>query len=325
MKERELADALLTALDAGERAVLCTVVATAGSAPRGAGAKMAVLPDGRSLGTVGGGRVEQLAIRHARELPPDAAPHTLHSALDGAGMICGGEVTLCFTPLTPALRGALQRWRDLLAAHSPGWFCLSLTGQGPALTVTDREPDARPALYREPFGREGTVYLFGAGHVSRALVPVLAGVEFPVVVYDARPALADPAAFPGADRVLCGSFAAIAEHLTVTPRDYVVVMTPGHADDLTVLLQVMPCRPAYLGCIGSRTKAAATRRALAEHGFSEEEIRRLQLPIGLAIGARTPAEIAVSIAAQMIAARAALRGDHSPKPCPEAAEKESLS
>ena len=92
----------------------------------------------------------------------------------------------------------------------------------------------------------------------------------------------------------------------MTPEDYVVVMTRGHQADYEVLTQVLRSGAKYLGCIGSRRKLALCRDRLLADGFTEAEYSRLHAPIGLAIGAQTPAEIAVSVAAEMIAVRAGL-------------------
>ncbi len=157
-----------------------------------------------------------------------------------------------------------------------------------------------------PVVRAGRTYIFGGGHVSQALVPVLADLGFRPVVYDDRPEFANPALFPGAERTLCGDFTRLTEQVTVTPEDYVVVMTRGHQADYEVLAQVLRSGARYLGCIGSRRKLALCRERLLEAGFTEAEYSRLHAPIGLAIGAQTPAEIAVSVAAEMIAVRAGL-------------------
>ena len=126
------------------------------------------------------------------------------------------------------------------------------------------------------------------------------------VVYDDRPEFADPALFPKAEKTLCGDFTRLSEQVTVTPEDYVVVMTRGHQADYEVLAQVLRSGAKYLGCIGSKRKLALCRERLMEAGFTEEEYARLHAPIGLAIGAQTPEEIAVSVAAEMIAVRAGL-------------------
>ena len=109
-----------------------------------------------------------------------------------------------------------------------------------------------------------------------------------------------------AEQVLCGSFDRIAEQVTVTADDYVVIMTRGHQADYEVLTQVLRSGAKYIGCIGSRRKLALCREKLLENGFTAEEYARVHAPIGLAIGAETPAEIAVSVAAEMIAVRAGL-------------------
>ena len=155
------------------------------------------------------------------------------------------------------------------------------------------------------------VYLFGAGHVGRALVPVLTGVEFPVVVYDERPEAVRPENFPTALAVVQGEFSDLSAHIHLAAADYAVVMTPGHCAALAVVRQALAWGPSYVGCMGSRKKRAFLRTALAEAGFAPEQIDTVHLPIGLEIGARTPAEIAISVAAELIAHRAALRGGGS--------------
>ena len=134
----------------------------------------------------------------------------------------------------------------------------------------------------------------------------LASLGFRPVVYDDRPEFADPALFPKAEKTLCGDFAWLSEQVTVTPEDYVVVMTRGHQADYEVLTQVLRSGAKYLGCIGSKRKLALCRERLLAAGFTDEEYARLHAPIGLAIGAQTPEEIAVSVAAEMIAVRAGL-------------------
>ena len=167
--------------------------------------------------------------------------------------------------------------------------------------------DEGAKLYREPVGAEPVCYVFGGGHVGRALVPVLASVGFVVEVIDDRPGICDPLAFPAARGVTCGAFKDLDDYTHITPRDFVVVLTHGHLGDAIVLEHVLPHRPAYVGCIGSARKAGFVRRTLEEHGIAAELAESVHLPIGDDILAVTPAEIAVSIAAQMIRCRAELR------------------
>ena len=220
-------------------------------------------------------------------------------------MVCGGVVTICFTLIDAGARAELGKWAELLESRQSGVLLLGPDG---CLRVLEQdEPaasDTDAAIYREDIGGEGVVYLFGAGHVGRALVPVLTGLEFPVVVYDERPEAVRPEDFPTALAVVQGEFSDLSVHIRLTAADYAAVVR-----------QVLAWGPSYVGCMGSRKKRTFLRTALAEAGFSPEQIDAVHLPIGLEIGARTPAEIAVSVAAELIAHRAALRGGGS-GPCP---------
>ncbi len=333
-----LFEALLNELEAGRGAVLCSILASSGSAPRGAGARMLVRADGTTLGTVGGGAVELHAAELARE-----ALRTGKSAVQGfilrpndvadIGMICGGSVTVYLQYFDPGDAAARSLVADALRLLRGGrvnaWLVMRLSGS----TLTDMglfdeqdglthtaciAPDALrpllksravlqkgdPAYYVEPLVQTGRVYLFGGGHVGRALVPALAYVGFRVTVFDNRPAVAVPEAFPGAECVLLGDYRDIGAKVTLLPEDYVVIMTPGHQADFEVLEQALRRPTAYVGCIGSRHKVAATRARLLAAGLTDADADRIHSPIGLDIGAETPEEIAVSIAAELIAVRA---------------------
>ena len=151
----------------------------------------------------------------------------------------------------------------------------------------------------------GRVYIFGGGHVAQALEPELSRIGFRCVVMDDRPDFARRELFPTAEEIKLIDFNRISDSVSITGDDYVCVMTRGHAYDTVVQSQVLPLRPYYVGVIGSRAKAAGVRRQLIEnYGVSEADCGLVTTPIGLDIGAETPAEIAVSIAAQLIAVRA---------------------
>ena len=311
----QLTGPLCRCLEAGQSAVLCTVVSRQGSAPRGPGARMALLPGGVWLGTVGGGTLEQMAQQQAKALLEGRAePGILQYALGGpdSEMVCGGAVEIGYQKLTSADLPALETLAALLEKGRCCTLCQRFDGQGPALAVREEGPDAGPgapalegAVFTEPLGRDGMLYLFGGGHVGQALAKLLPEAGFRVVVFDQRPEIAQAELFPTAQRVVLGDFSRLAEHVQLTGRDYAVVMTPGHKADLEVLSQVLAWEPYYVGCMGSRRKKEFIQGELARRGFSPQQIGRVQLPIGLSIGAQTPAEIAVSVAAQLIQCRAA--------------------
>jgi xanthine dehydrogenase accessory factor len=160
-------------------------------------------------------------------------------------------------------------------------------------------------IYGEPASFAGRVFIFGGGHVAQALVPVLDSVGFRCVVFDDREEFVSRDLFPGALELVTGCYDHIEEKVTVSPRDYIVIMT--HARDLAVLRQVIGKDCAYLGVIGSKTKAAALKQQLEREGVSEETLGAIHIPIGLDIKSETPEEIAVSIAGEMILRRAERR------------------
>ena len=323
---KEILNTMLSALARGEGVVLCSILTADGSSPRGAGAHMAVFADGTALGTVGGGAVEQQSVALARELLEKKRnalrTFALHpEAANSTGMVCGGDVTIWFhyiSPEDPAQTEVLRTWCGALGSGRNAWLHLALEGESVCsfriLTAGDLCHDsegfftARPywdgRTFVEPIVRAGRVYLFGGGHVGRALVPVLSYVGFEVTVFDNREELARAEHFPAAREVLLGDFCHIFEKVTLTADDYAVVMTPGHQADYEILEQVLGTEATYIGCIGSRRKVALTREKLAAAGFSQQDIDRVHAPIGLPILAETPEEIAVSIAAEMIRHRA---------------------
>lgn len=261
-------------LSTGEDAVLVTVESGSGSTPRGAGARMAVTAQGRIAGSVGGGTVEHRCVQTALEVLSSRIDQEkifpLHPAAEGdLDMICGGEMTVSFRFL-PA-------------------------GEESAAWARQEHARLRPA---------GRVYIFGGGHVAQALVPALTAVEFRCVVLEERPEFCRPELFPGAEETRLIDYARIGEAVALTGADWVVIMTRGHKDDLLIQSQVMGGPARYIGVIGSRKKTAATVAQLREMGFQDCDFQRVYAPIGLPIRSETPAEIAVSITAQLILDRA---------------------
>lgn len=317
---------VVRALEAGQDVELVTVLAASGSTPRGAGAMLAVFPDGTCAGTVGGGSVEYEATRLAGDLLGSRQNalrdfRFVQGEAASLGMVCGGGVTLHFQRLSagdPEAVSLFQRLREAAGENRDVWLVRRLAGaEVSAMFLADRReapPDLPPELlgprpvFRDgwfalPVVRAGLTYIFGGGHVSQALVPAIAAVGFRPVVCDDRPEFAGQSLFPQAAEVRLVDFQNLSG-LTVTADDYVVIMTRGHQADYEVLSQVLRSGAKYIGCIGSKKKLALCREKLLKAGFTETEYARVHAPIGLAIGAETPAEIAVSVTAELIAVRA---------------------
>ena len=324
---RNMLKIMRSRLEQGEDLVLVTVIASSGATPRGAGARMLVGREGRLCGTIGGGAVEyrsqQIAWQVLREKNSRGHDFSLtRDDVQNLGMICGGAVTVYFHYIPAGDRETLDLTREAERRFDRGgdlWLVSDLAQGGRLSLATREDPDLAPYLSRHPCRLEengrnlyleqihtsGKVYVFGGGHVAQELAPVLAHVGFACVVMDDREEFTRPQLFPGAVQVIQGDLTKIADYVTIGPEDYVCVMTRGHAFDTLVQAQVLPCRPCYCGVIGSRHKAAGVRKVLKEdYGLSDEILDLVTTPIGLDILAETPAEIAISIAGQMICRRA---------------------
>jgi xanthine dehydrogenase accessory factor len=163
-------------------------------------------------------------------------------------------------------------------------------------------------LFIEPAFVPGTVFLFGAGHVSRQVAEIAALVKFRTVILDDREEFANPQRFPKADQIIVPlSFEQAFAGLDIDADSYMVIVTRGHLHDKTVLERALRTKAGYIGMIGSRRKRDMLYQTLLSEGFTQEDIDRVHCPIGLNIGGDTPEEIAVSIVAELIKVRSGIK------------------
>ena len=159
-------------------------------------------------------------------------------------------------------------------------------------------------FFVEPTFLPGTVYLFGAGHVSRPVAELATTVDFQTVILDDRSDFANKERFPGADRIIViPSYENLFSGLDIDRDSYLVIVTRGHMHDKTVLEQSLRTKAGYIGMIGSKRKQHLLYEELQGKGFTADDLKRVHNPIGLDIHAETPEEIAVSIVAQLIMVR----------------------
>jgi xanthine dehydrogenase accessory factor len=156
-------------------------------------------------------------------------------------------------------------------------------------------------LYVEPYLREATVVVVGAGHVGRAVIHLAKWLGFRVVVSDDREDLCRPENAPGGDLYLTTPMQDLPAEMEIDSRTYLVLVTRGVDIDAAGIPSLLKTAALYIGLIGSKRRWAHTREKLIEAGLTEEDIARIKTPIGLEIGAETPEEIAVSIMAEIIA------------------------
>jgi xanthine dehydrogenase accessory factor len=304
----------LRALDGGRGVAIACVIGAHGSTPRHLGARMAVAEDGEQWGTVGGGRIEQLVTTAAREVAAGSAPRVVRQHLvRDLAMCCGGSMEVVLTPAA-ASREAIAM---VTASRAPKILATPLDGA--PLTVRAPEPgDPRPhhpivtgGVLLERLGAAERAIVIGLGHVARHLGPLLAGLGFSVVVCDdGETGAIDAGVAWAADTIESFDAAEIERRAGgFSVDDFVLIVTRDHAIDQRLLEQLIVRDDiGYLGMIGSRGKVGRFRKRLAARGLLDGELgaarwARLHAPIGLNIGAETPEEIAVAIAAELVAVR----------------------
>lgn len=321
---RSLASALRTAPVA-----VATVIAVRGSVPREVGAEMLVLgtdPDGEVLGTIGGGAGEAKTLQVARTVLATGAAQRVEIDLTGAPQtqgVCGGRMSIWVDRWQgdAAAKLAHRIYRHLVEGK-PGLLVTPLVaGQLPnlaPLTGGDRAaasmavgaaPQVIDGTFLRPLQQGPLLLIVGAGHVGVALARLAAGIGFQVAMQDDRPEFADPSRFPEAIAVSQASLPSFLPQLQrITGRSglYVALVTRSYHHDveaLSALLLPEPVLCEYIGTIGSQKRIQHVHKALATLGILEEQLQRIRGPIGLDIGAQTPAEIAISICAELLAVR----------------------
>jgi xanthine dehydrogenase accessory factor len=302
-------------------AALVTLAQAQGSSPREVGARMVVAPSGAFTGTIGGGALEWGALAEAQAIlarRDGPAVSRLDRALGpDLGQCCGGRVLLtierfgradreAIAPLAEAERtGVLTTFATL---SSDGRLSRRVAGANEGRSLRSAYEVQSDGRVYERFGEEPTAfYLFGAGHVGRALSVALAPLPFAVTWIDGRPG-AIPDTFP--PNVTAISQSDPIELLSRAPDDaFVAVMTHSHALDLDLVIAALQGnRFAYVGLIGSATKRGRFTSAMHKMGMAAETIGKLICPIGLpTIRNKAPAAIAASVAAQVLIAREAVQ------------------
>lgn len=325
---------LMQTLENGKDAVIVGISAVSGSAPRGVGAKMLITNDGHVCGTIGGGSVEHEAELHAMALlkkkSSDMQSFRLApNNIKDLGMICGGEVIIYFQYISDdnlnivdiaklaliKIEQGEESWliTEITATTSgqigiytkkAGFFGINATSDLSFLDTPHTQSENGREYLIEPLVRAGTVYIFGGGHVSQALVPLAAKAGFRCVVLDDRDEFTAPCLFPGAATVCKVNYNDIANTVIITENDYTVIMTRGHQYDSIIQAQAMRTKARYIGVMGSKSKIAHVSAQMRELGFTSVDLARVKTPIGLDIGAETAEEIAVSIVAELIMVRA---------------------
>jgi len=284
---------------------------------------------------------EVFSTRRSEVVPFDLS-HTEVAAMD---MICGGQLEVLLEFINPSGPAAVvfKRWREVLSIAEPCLFLTVLQFSGGQVDCIDHClvkagqvvrgdcPLTPPVLQElvhahseatglrtvslgdamiviDPVLKAETVYLFGAGHVAQPTARLAAFAGFRVRVVDDRAEFANAERFPEAEEVrVATDFDSALKEFAIDRSAFIVIVTRGHLHDKTVLMQALRTEAAYIGMIGSRRKRDHIFNALLKQGFTEADLKRVHSPIGLDIGAETPEEIALSIVAELVQARAQKR------------------
>lgn len=302
------------------RCALVTQLTVDGSAPREAGARMVVMPDGTFTGTIGGGALEwrALALAQAALRRMDRAPQiTKHALGPELGQCCGGISRLMVEVF------AIERSDEIDAlacteAHGVFTTLGHVTKDGVSRQILEERVEGDidwngGSQITESFGEvKRPVYLFGAGHVGRAMILALAPLPFEVIWIDPR-----KSEFPGAvpANVTMVSTADPAAQLTAAPDgSFVVVLTHSHALDLDLVQSALKAeRFGYVGVIGSATKRARFLSRMRKAGLAGEVTNKMVCPIGAGGPAsKHPAIIAASVAAELLISDELVKNSQKP-------------
>lgn len=295
--------------------MLLYVLQSDGSSPGRQGFFMAVNAMGEMAGSIGGGIMEHKFVEMAREqLLQEAAltsvrrqVHDKRSPKDQSGMICSGEQTIllyrvrsCDADLIQQIIHCLVNCKKGLLQFSPAG--LQFTPQPGVQSFEMYSPDNW--RYTEPLGYRDHLYLVGGGHCSLAFSKIMSMLEFYIHVYDNRPALNTFLENEYAhEKIIVEDYSELKDIIPEGLNNYVVVMTMGYRSDEIVIRSLLHKRFRYLGMLGSQAKIDQLFEAYKAAGIPAQVLHSIHAPIGMQIKSKTPEEIAVSIAAEIIRER----------------------
>ena len=295
-----------------KRVAMATLIAARGGSPRPLGAKLFVGEGGRLLGSVSiGGCVDARVVEHGERLLQADRAERVTVVVDDAeavelGLTCGAEFDLLIEPVRlDGKDAAVQAYTDatrIARAGREAFVSTTLSKGKPVRAVREQRSDSTAETFVERIAPADTLVLVGASDVAAALARFASQLGLRVIVVDGRERYATRERFASSDEVLVGMPSELVRPYLVAGA-FLVLASHDYKYELPILREALRSKVRYVGMLSGRKRADGMRALLREDGLSEDEIARLQAPIGLDIGGREPEEIALSIAAQLIAVR----------------------
>ena len=293
---------------------LMIVIHHKGSSPGRQGFKMVVADDNEIYGSIGGGVMEYNLVELCKEhlkgsKPKSFVKRQIHKGtiVDGSGMICSGEQTVIFYPLNESHLRTIDEILTIYANNKNGVLVIS---PSKFLFSADKKLESRYNYthldekdwsFSELLNLKNVAYIVGGGHVALATTELLHQLGFYVVLFDNRSHLNTFEENKFVDEKQIIDYNDIADHIPENKMNFVAIMTNKYTDDKLSLSKIVRNNYKYIGVLGSKAKLELMFEVLQKEGYTKQELSRVHAPIGLNISSQTPEEIAVSIAAQMVA------------------------
>jgi xanthine dehydrogenase accessory factor len=303
---REILDTLEAWHGEGQRAAWAIVVETERSTPREPGAALAVNERGDVAGSVTGGCVEPAVYEEARAILAGEPARLVEYGIEDetafeVGLPCGGTVRILIGPVDGDV---VRHLSEAVEEERPVELVVSVADGARVEPAGERtEAELADGVFHLPLLPRPRMYVFGAVGHAAALARVGRLLGYHVTVSDARARFVTSERIPEADELVVGWPDEVLRDAPVDERTAICVLTHDRKLDLPALKAALASRAGYIGAMGSRRTTEARAAALREEGVGEEELARIRAPIGLDIGSRTPAEVAVAIAAEIVSVR----------------------
>ncbi len=277
--------------------MLNIIIDKKGSTPRGVSTVMLVLPDGEIKGTIGGGPVENDLINESITLIKDKKSIIAEKNFLGDAVVCGGKISVLQLYISEKDSFLISNLTEKFLSGETFFLSVELNNFSKKLTSELIEDNN---FYCHKIESLPELNIFGAGHIAIPLAKMGKLCDFNVIIYDDREEFLSDDRFPDADTTILSDFSNILKYIRTTNNSFFVLVTREHAHDEVILTQILNKPFKYIGMIGSKKRVMTVKENLIKKGFTKESIEKINAPIGLQINSETPAEIAVSIIAEII-------------------------